>query len=80
MRNACPEALANGRRMSSVIKRDPVSKVIVVKTADEFMKLLDEFGSFVEIQSHLDLRGLSNTGFDSIGTLNARFAFGSLQV
>lgn len=54
--------------------------VLVVTCAEDFMQLLSEFGSFVELQSHLDLRGLSNTGFDSKRTLNARFAFRSLKV
>ena len=55
-------------------------EIIVVTRAKEFMQLLNEFGNYVEIQNHLDLRGLSNTDFDRTRILNGRFAFRALKV
>ena len=71
----------DGRSLSDRGETDGLDTTVRVVTVEkDFMQLLDEFGSFVEVQGHLDLRGLSNPGFDITRTLNARFAFRSLKV
>lgn len=76
----CLERCPSERDLSSLDETYEEIKVSVVNNAIEFMKLLNEFGTHVEIQSHLDLRGLTNTAFDDTRTLNGRFSFRSLKV
>lgn len=73
--------MSASRRMHGLERtQGGAGEIIVVKRAKEFIQLLNEFGNYVEIQNHLDLRGLSNTDFERTRILNGRFAFRALKV